>query len=245
MIPKIIHLIWFGGKDIPEKYLSYVDSWKRCMPDYEIKVWNEDSFDVNMTRFTKEAYAAKKWAFVSDFVRLYALSKYGGWYFDTDVEVVRSFDPFSEYQVVMSTDKGGYLESAVMGAVPNHPYFNRMVYFYKNLQFVKQDGSYNVEVINTYLQQILLEYGYEPVNKLQKLSNGIVLFTDDYFHVYSLVSGKLNRTDNTYSVHWHSLTWVSKKTKLIRFIRMKVLVPILGERRYIGIIRNIRKWIKK
>ena len=85
MIPKIIHYIWFGGKPFPNKVLKGRESWHKYLPDYEFKLWNEETFDVNSVEFTKQAYANKKWAFVSDYVRMYALNKFGGWYLDTDI----------------------------------------------------------------------------------------------------------------------------------------------------------------
>ena len=92
MIPKIIHYCWFGGKPKPQKVIEYIETWKKFCPDYEIKEWNEDNFDVNMMPYTREAYKMKRFAFVSDVCRMYALAKFGGIYFDTDIEVKRSFD---------------------------------------------------------------------------------------------------------------------------------------------------------
>ncbi|CAK7071107.1 MAG: hypothetical protein PARBA_02783 [Parabacteroides sp.] len=245
MIPKIIHLIWFGGKDIPKKYNKYIDTWKKYLPDYEIRLWNEQSFDVNRFSFTKEAYNARKWAFVSDFVRIYALYTYGGWYFDTDVEIVKSFNDFENNRVVLSTDRYGFLESAIMGAEPMHEYFKAMLIYYEKLQFKKEDGSFNMEVINTYMQEVLEPFGYVKINKLQSLRGDIIVYTDDYFHVFSLLSGKLYKTENTHSIHWHSLTWVSKRTLFIRFVRMKLLVPLLGEDTYIKLSKAIKIWMGK
>ena len=91
MIPKKIHYCWFGGGSKPAEVLNYIEGWKEVMPDFEIIEWNEDNFDVNMMQFTKEAYEKKKYAFVSDVARLWALSEEGGLYFDTDIEAVKSF----------------------------------------------------------------------------------------------------------------------------------------------------------
>lgn len=91
MIPKIIHYCWFGRKPKPQKVLEYIETWKKFFPDFEMKEWNEDNFDVNMMPYTKEAYYAKKYAFVSDVARLYALVHEGGIYFDTDIRVVKRF----------------------------------------------------------------------------------------------------------------------------------------------------------
>ena len=92
MIPKVIHYCWFGRNPLPPLAIKCIESWKKFLPDYEIKGWNEDNFDVNIIPYTQEAYQAKKYAFVSDYARFWILYKYGGIYFDTDVEVIRPLD---------------------------------------------------------------------------------------------------------------------------------------------------------
>lgn len=92
MIPKIIHYCWFGRKEKPQQVVRFIEGWKQKLPNYTIKEWNEDNFDVNSCDFTREAYIHKKYAFVSDVARLYALFVEGGIYMDTDVEVIKSFD---------------------------------------------------------------------------------------------------------------------------------------------------------
>lgn len=95
MIPKVIHYCWFGGKPIPKEYMKYIDSWKKYLPDYEIKRWDESNFDIHCNKFVEAAYNAGKYAFVSDFARFQILANRGG-YFDTDVEVIRSLDEIKE-----------------------------------------------------------------------------------------------------------------------------------------------------
>lgn len=96
MIPRIIHYCWFGGKEIPMQYQAYIDSWKKYCPDYEIKEWNESNFNINCCSYVKEAYNAKKWAFIADYARFFILYNYGGIYFDTDVELLRPIDTLVE-----------------------------------------------------------------------------------------------------------------------------------------------------
>ena len=100
MIPKVIHYCWFGGNPLPKEVKEQIANWKKKMPDYEFKMWNEDNFDINSTIFTKKMYEAKKWAFVSDYVRLYALVNYGGFYLDTDVKVLKNFEPLLNYTAI-------------------------------------------------------------------------------------------------------------------------------------------------
>ena len=154
MIPKIIHYIWFGHSAYPEKVQSCINSWRYLLPDYQFMLWDEKSFDVYSITFTKEAYERQKWAFVSDYVRLYALYTYGGWYLDTDVEVVKSFSDLLEHRVVLGTDDKGCLD-AVIGAEKGHPYIESVLRKYENMSFVLPDHSLNMEVININLQKEL------------------------------------------------------------------------------------------
>ena len=149
MIPKIIHYIWFGGKSFPDRVQKCIDSWHKYMPEYEFKLWNEETFDVNSVEFTKQSYANKKWAFVSDYVRIYALNRFGGWYFDTDIEILRPLAPFEDKRMVLGTDHDGAL-TALMGSEPGHPYWKEMLEKYDSMRFLKEDGSFNMTVNKTH-----------------------------------------------------------------------------------------------
>lgn len=242
MIPKIIHYIWFGNKPYSAKIKKCIASWQKYMPDYEIKLWNEDTFDIdNSCDFVKEAYIQKKYAFVSDFVRVYALYTYGGIYLDTDIELLKPLDKsiLSTGDCILGTDESGYL-TALMISVSQHIYFKKLLDFYNSIKFINIDGSLNMEVNNTYMQQILFDFGYKISNKLQRLDNDIIIYPDDYFHARSLTSGKLNITSNTYSIHWHTITWVSTKTKIINFIRINIIVPLIGSKLYTRLTNRIK-----
>lgn len=241
MIPKIIHYVWFGGKPFPPKIQKCVDSWKKYLPDYEIMRWDETTFDINSAcEFAKEAYANKKWAFVSDYVRLWALEKYGGIYMDTDIEVLKEIPgEFLENRVTLGTDEGGYL-TALMMAEPAHPYIRRCLEDYNTRKFNLGNGKFDMEVNNTSLQANLKDYGYEISNTRQSLREGIEIYPDDFFHVRSLVSGKLNLSPNSTAIHWHTISWVSPKTRFINFMRLRVLVPLLGDNLYSAITKKIK-----
>lgn len=234
MIPKIVHYIWFGGKPFPKKVQKCIDSWHKYLPDYEFKLWNEDTFDVNSVEFTKQAYANKKWAFVSDYVRMYALNKFGGWYLDTDIEILRPIERFENHRMVLGTDHDGAL-TALMGSEPGHPYWNQVLDYYNNMSFVNEDGTFNMIVNNTYLQGILESYGYKFENKYQELKEGIVVYPDDYFHVANNEKGTIHKTNNSYAIHWHTLLWTSDMSHWMRFFRLHVLKPIFGEDKFLGV----------
>lgn len=238
MIPKIIHYIWFGGKPFPAKVQQCIDSWHKYMPDYQFMLWNEDTFDVNSVPFTKQAYANKKWAFVSDYVRMYALNLYGGWYLDTDVEILKPLDAFEDNRMILGTDSDGAL-TALMGSEKAHPYWKQMLDVYNNMSFVKEDGSFNMVVNNCHLQATLQSYGYVFENKYQELKEGIKVYPDEYFHVADVEKGTLHKTENSYAIHWHTLLWTSDMSHFMRYFRLHVLKPIFGEEKFMDVWKKI------
>jgi hypothetical protein len=239
MIPKIIHYCWFGKGEMPEKVKFCINSWKEKLPMYDFKLWNEDTFEIDKYEFTRDAYKNKKYAFVSDFVRVYALYNYGGIYLDTDIEVLKDFDDLLNNNIILGTDEGGSL-TAMMGAVPKHNFFYTLLKKYEKMSFVKKDGSFEMTVNNIWIENELKKYGYKKANENQFLKGKITIMKDDYFHAKSLVSGKYHVTDNTYCIHHHTLLWIDKKTNIIKFLRMKVLVPLLGVKRYYKLVSILK-----
>jgi hypothetical protein len=239
MIPKTIHFCWFGRGEYPEKVKYCMESWKVFLPDYQFKLWNEDNFDLDLSPFVRQAYDNGKYAFVSDYVRVYALKNEGGIYLDTDIEVVKPFQDLLEQRLILGTDESGYL-TAFMAAEAEHPYFASLLSLYDRMSFLNPDGSLNTEVNNTWMQNMLEPYGYQRENKFQNLDEGIVVYPCEYFHAKSLTSGKLMTTRNTYCIHHHTLLWVTPKTRMIRWFRMKILVPMLGADRYTAFTNHLK-----
>lgn len=216
MIPKIIHYCWFGGNPLPEMALKCIASWKYFFPDYEIKEWNESNFDVNSIPYTAEAYKLKKYAFVSDYARFLILYKYGGVYFDTDVEVIRHMDDIIEKGPFMGCEndpEGGDATIAVnpglgLGVTPGLGLFKEILEYYKNLSFYKEDGTQNTTTIVAYTTEILFAHGLKNIGDIQ-IVDGIFIYPKDYFCPKDYYTNELIITSNTRSIHHYSATWLT------------------------------------
>ena len=151
MIPKVIHYCWFGRNPLPESAVKCINSWKKYFPDYEIKEWNEDNFDVNIIPYTKEAYSVKKYAFVSDYARFWVLYRYGGLYFDTDVEVIKSMDDIIERGSFMGVEVPAVVDKVVpsvapglcLGSSSGNSIYKSILDLYNGLHFILDDGSFS------------------------------------------------------------------------------------------------------
>lgn len=220
MIPKIIHYCWFGRNPLPKSAQKCIDSWKRFFPDYEIKEWNEDNFDVNIIPYTQEAYSVKKYAFVSDYARFWVLYRYGGLYFDTDVEVIKPMNDILERGAFMGVEvsvkygaTSGIKVPAVapglgLGCNPGNGFYQSILDYYTNLHFLDEKGEMIPVTIVKHTTDVLIKYGLRATNELQKVA-GIWIYPQDYFNPLDDATGRLNITKNTRSIHWYSKTWVS------------------------------------
>ena len=213
MIPKVIHYCWFSGEKKPRLIRRCIRSWKKVLPDYEIKCWDANSFDFDSIPYVKQAYERKKWAFVADYVRLYALYTEGGIYLDSDVEVFKRFDEFLQYSFFTGTDvnkKRDYfaIEPAIMGAEKGLSYLKKCLDYYSQLQFVKKNGSLNMKEMPYIVTPILKEYGYESFDETQYLSHGMVVFSSAYFANCNALS-----YDNIYARHWNTNMWVPRDNR--------------------------------
>lgn len=248
MIPKIIHYCWFGGKPLPSFAKKCIASWKKYLPDYEIKEWNESNFDVNSIPYTASAYKMKKYAFVSDYVRLYVISQYGGIYFDTDVEVVKPLDDIIEKGAFLGTEKNinvfgellpGINPGLGFGAPPHHPLLVELVDMYHNVTFTCGEGeSYGFKTIVYYTTELMYKYGYRGFmhNREEILSVCDTYIYPKRYFCPDLVDNKWTVLDDTRSIHHYAATWLPLvsllKTRLVRSS------PVWLHRLYTRIFKN-------
>lgn len=214
MIPKIIHYCWFGRGEKPELAKRCIASWEKFCPGFEIREWNEDNCDYLAVPFMAEAYGAKKYAFVSDVMRLIVLEQYGGIYFDTDVEVLRDFSPLLRDEGFIGFENDQYVASGlVIASVAHHPVIQAMIEEYRRLHYLRPDGSVNAVGCPRLNTDVMERFGLTR-NGEEQLVNGIHVYPADYFNPLDSATGKLTKTANTYSVHWYSMSWLPIATRL-------------------------------
>lgn len=220
-IPKIIHYCWFGGNPLPDLAQKCIASWKNFCPDYEIKEWNENNYDVRKIPYISQAYDAKKYAFVSDYARLDIIYKYGGIYLDTDVELLKSLDILLELQGFAGFDHGKHCAFGLgFGAIPKLPIIKELRDDYDNITFLrKENGEFNETPCPVFQTEILLKKGLKLNNSMQKIA-GLTIFPAEYFDPKDFYSGKIHLTENTCSIHHYDASWVNAGPGLIRKERL-------------------------
>lgn len=224
MIPKIIHYCWFGGNVLPKEYEKYIDSWKSNCPDYQIQRWDESNFDINCCKYVREAYEAKKWAFVADYVRFYVLYEYGGIYFDTDVELLRPIDELLIMGNFMGTEyshDGLVVNPGLgLGARPHLEFYKEMLSMYESISFYDKDRTYNMKTVVDYTTGMLTKHGKLLADRIVNICD-INIFPVEYFCPMDSFTGEINITDKTYSIHHYSGSWLDKENKFYYDIKRK------------------------
>lgn len=215
MIPKKIHYCWFGGNPLPELAKKCIASWKKYCPDYEIIEWNESNFDLNSCDYVREAYAEKRWAFVSDYARFKILYEYGGLYFDTDVELIKPLDEIISRGNFMGRETESLLSVAPglgIGVAPDLGIYRELLELYHTMSFINEDGTQNLKTVVSYTSDILLKHGLKNINGVQFV-DGIYVYPKEYFCPMDYETGELKITKNTYSIHHYTASWHNEKEK--------------------------------
>ena len=233
MIPKVIHYCWFGGNPLPPLALKCIESWKKFCPDYEIKEWNESNFDISINAYVREAYESKKWAFVSDVTRLWALVNFGGIYMDTDCELVKPIDGFLHLEAVSGFESDKGIQTAIMGCQKGHPFFVELLGRYAHRRFIRVDSSLDLTTNVQDITDACLAHGLVLNNEKQTIC-GFTIFPRDYFCPIDFKTRKVVAfTENTHAIHHFDGSWITPETiinKIIkfpeRFLRHWVIKPL-------------------
>ena len=221
---KTIHYFWFGGNPKSRLIEKCIASWCRHFPDFEIKEWNEDNFDVRQNRYISQAYDAKKYAFVSDYARFKVLYDEGGLYFDTDVEVVRAFYDLLENEAFAAFETEKFIAPGLVlwARNPGNEIIEEMLKDYEESEFVNSDGSFNQKTVGARFTAVLEGYGIKPDDGTVQTCGSFTLYPREYFCPLNDLTGVMNKTENTCAVHWFAKSWLDKKvvyrSKITRII---------------------------
>lgn len=209
MIPKTIHYCWFGKNAKPILAEKCIESWKKYCPDYKFIEWNEDNFDINSNQYVSEAYQAKKWAFVTDYVRLWALYNFGGIYMDTDVEVLRPLDPFLHHKAFSGFENSTQISTGIMASEKGFKIFQELLQYYETAHFIMPDGSLDLTTNVVTITNQMSKHGFRQNNKYQVL--------DGYaFYPNNIFCPELNRLHDkeymkdTATIHHFAGSWKSQ-----------------------------------
>lgn len=239
MIPKVIHYCWFGGKPIPEKDKKCIESWKKFCPDFEIKEWNENNYDIEKNKYMAAAYKEKKWGFVPDYARFDIIYKEGGFYLDTDVELIRPLEELRENEAYMGFESKRWINGGIgFGAKAGNELIKELRDMYENINFYNEDGSLNMKPSPYYITELLEKNGLQCNNKMQLIGT-MKIYPTEYFAAKDYNTGKVTKTENTISIHHYNASWQSPQKKL----KLKIK-RILGERLY-NLLVLAKKRIKR
>ena len=207
MIPKIIHYCWLGGKPKPELAQKCIRSWKKICPDYEIVEWNESRFDIAVAPlYVRQAYEAGRWAFVTDYVRLAALTQMGGVYIDTDVELIRPLDPYRKHQAFAGFETPQRIQTGLLACEPGFPLFMEFLHYYDTAQFLRSDGTQDTTTNVQVLTGLCEQRGLEGNDQFQ-IVDGLAIYPREVFCPVDYDTQKLKKTRKTVAIHWFLASW--------------------------------------
>lgn len=248
MIPEKIHYCWFGGNPLPELAQKCIASWQKFLPDYEIIRWDESNYDVNKIPYIREAYAAKKYAFVSDYARFDILYHHGGLYFDTDVEIVKDMTNIiaeGSFMGCESREANNLINSGLgLGATQGLPVIKEILEDYHQRHFLKEDGSYDYTTIVDIVSEIFKKYGFESQEqKIQKIAN-TTIYPAEFFAPKNYITNKTSITPNTYSIHHYDGSWVPLKAKTSKFFSLFAM-KLIGTEHTLRLKKLIKKVLSR
>lgn len=242
MIPKIIHLCWLSGDEYPENIKICIDSVYTCLPDYEIKIWTKDNFDINSVLWVKEAFEAKKYAFAADYIRFWTLYNYGGIYLDSDVQVLKSFDDFLDCKSFIGFEYLNIPEAAIVGSEAGCSWVKECLNWYNERSFFTKSGEMKKDIV-PYLVKLVLEKHYgrkiTDTGKIQSLDD-LTLYPYQWFSPKNYFNGKIVVSENTVCVHRFASAWEPEKKRKWTLILHNIAIFFFGKRLHDRIFRFFR-----
>ncbi|MEK5104094.1 glycosyltransferase [Cytobacillus sp. FSL M8-0252] len=235
-IPRIIHYCWFGGGEKPELMKQCIRSWEEHLPHYELKQWDESNVDVTCNAYVHEAYQAKKYAFVSDYFRMYALYTEGGVYLDTDVEVYQSFDRFLHYPSFWGFEEGNYIATSTIGASKGHPLIQYFLESYQSNHFINDDGTFNEWTNVAAITEEMKKKGVICNGQKQVIEEMGVIFEQTIFSPYDYINCRDLQSDETVTKHHFYQSWLPPHVLVKRIVKRNIVKLIGGEK-----LANLRK----
>ena len=216
VIPKVIHYCWFGKQPVPDKYYQWMESWSKYCPDYEIKQWNEENYDITKNRYMLQAYQEKKWGFVPDYARLDIVYEHGGIYLDTDVELVKSFDDLLYQKGFAGFESKRFVAFGLgFGAVKALPILKKMRDAYDDMEFRNEDGTLNLVASPRFQTDILIKDGLK-LNGEYQIIDELTIFPEKMFCGKNERTRQIELTSYTHSIHHYDASWCDTKNKYIR-----------------------------
>jgi mannosyltransferase OCH1-like enzyme len=221
LIPKKIHYCWFGNSEIPDKEKRCIESWYKMCPDYEIIRWDESNYDITKNRYMLDAYRQKKWGFVPDYARLDIIYENGGIYLDTDVEIIKPLDSLLHFEGFAGFESKDYIAFGLgFGAIKGNDIVKYLLDDYINLTFIDSKGNMNLKASPVLQTEALQKLGFCRNNSLQEI-NGFVFLPNEFLCGLSFLSGLPRVTENTFTIHHYSASWITNKAKLEKMEQTK------------------------
>ncbi len=255
MIPKIIHYCWFGRNPKPKLAKKCFKSWKKYCPDYKIIEWNEDNFDLSAAPlYVRQAYECKKWAFVTDWVRLKVVHDSGGIYLDTDVEVLRNLDGLLKDDAFFGFEDGIHIATGLgFGAVKGNTLLKELMDDYNDIPFILESGELDTVACPVRNTLVFINNGLIQNNTLQTLSDGIKIYPKEYFCPKSYETMLIEKTANTHTIHHFNASWHSKEQRKyhnkhisyqrkerLKHLPNRILIRVLGDERYSRLKKKLK-----
>jgi len=238
-IPRIIHYCWFGKREKPAKIKMCIRSWQKHLHGYQIMEWNEDNFNLKTNLYVQQAYTAQKYAFVSDYVRLYALYHYGGIYMDTDVEVIQPLDRFLAHEAFSGFEDEVFLQSGTMGSIAGHHWIKELMDYYEQRNFLLENGRPDTTTNTLLMTNNCRGKGLVLNGQYQVLHNGVAFYPRTYFSPYDYVNGGNYVSDESYTIHHFAKSWMPRHVRVrgeLKRVAAKYFSP-----RLIAVMRMIFK----